>query len=110
MYDRFGEQEYWRGLKYIISPSRSGAACLTAKLKLSNAYEVIAYIPGEGHNLQDRGEGSCVSWKTLDDRCHAPNLQEFSSVLMRGGRRKDLVGVRPADTHIHVYTQYHKRT
>ncbi|CAE7304195.1 rpsL [Symbiodinium natans] len=45
--------------------------CGLNTLKLSNAYEVIAYIPGEGHNLQ-----------------------EFSSVLMRGGRRKDLVGVR----------------
>ncbi|CAE7274533.1 rpsL [Symbiodinium microadriaticum] len=41
------------------------------QVKLSNAYEIIGYIPGEGHNLQ-----------------------EFSSVLVRGGRRKDLVGVR----------------
>jgi small subunit ribosomal protein S12 len=38
---------------------------------LTNGYEVIAYIPGEGHNLQ-----------------------EHSIVLVRGGRVKDLPGVR----------------
>jgi small subunit ribosomal protein S12 len=42
-----------------------------AKVKLSNGIEVIAYIPGEGHNLQ-----------------------EHSIVLVRGGRVKDLPGVR----------------
>src|SRR5690348_17455310 len=42
-----------------------------AKLRLTNGYEVIAYIPGEGHNLQ-----------------------EHSIVLVRGGRVKDLPGVR----------------
>lgn len=42
-----------------------------AKVKLTNGYEVLAYIPGEGHNLQ-----------------------EHSVVLLRGGRVKDLPGVR----------------
>ena len=42
-----------------------------AKVRLSNGYEVIAYIPDEGHNLQ-----------------------EHSIVLIRGGRVKDLPGVR----------------
>ena len=42
-----------------------------ATVKLSNGMEVIAYIPGEGHNLQ-----------------------EHSVVLVRGGRVKDLPGVR----------------
>lgn len=42
-----------------------------AKLKLSNGKRVYAYIPGEGHNLQ-----------------------QYSTVLMRGGRVKDLPGVK----------------
>lgn len=42
-----------------------------AKLKLTNKKQVYAYIPGEGHNLQ-----------------------EYSSVLIRGGRVKDLPGVK----------------
>ncbi|MBS0622156.1 MAG: 30S ribosomal protein S12 [Verrucomicrobia bacterium] len=42
-----------------------------AWVRLSNGHEVIAYIPGEGHNLQ-----------------------EHSIVLVRGGRVKDLPGVR----------------
>lgn len=42
-----------------------------AWVRLSNRFEVIAYIPGEGHNLQ-----------------------EHSIVLVRGGRVKDLPGVR----------------
>lgn len=42
-----------------------------AKVRLTNGQEVIAYIPGEGHNLQ-----------------------EHSIVLIRGGRVKDLPGVR----------------
>jgi small subunit ribosomal protein S12 len=42
-----------------------------AKVRLTNGYEVIAYIPDEGHNLQ-----------------------EHSVVLVRGGRVKDLPGVR----------------
>ena len=42
-----------------------------AKVRLTNGYEVISYIPGEAHNLQ-----------------------EHSVVLIRGGRVKDLPGVR----------------
>ena len=42
-----------------------------ARVRLSNGTEVTAYIPGEGHNLQ-----------------------EHSVVLIRGGRVKDLIGVR----------------
>ncbi|MCL6627189.1 30S ribosomal protein S12 [Alicyclobacillus shizuokensis] len=42
-----------------------------ARVRLTNTYEVTAYIPGEGHNLQ-----------------------EHSVVLVRGGRVKDLPGVR----------------
>jgi small subunit ribosomal protein S12 len=42
-----------------------------AKVRLTNGFEVIAYIPDEGHNLQ-----------------------EHSIVLVRGGRVKDLPGVR----------------
>ena len=42
-----------------------------AKVRLTNAYEVVSYIPGEGHNLQ-----------------------EHSVVMIRGGRVKDLPGVR----------------
>ena len=42
-----------------------------ARVRLTTAIEVIAYIPGEGHNLQ-----------------------EHSIVLVRGGRVKDLPGVR----------------
>ena len=42
-----------------------------AGVRLSNGFEVTAYIPGEGHNLQ-----------------------EHSVVLLRGGRVKDLPGVR----------------
>ena len=42
-----------------------------ARVRLSNGKEIDAYIPGEGHNLQ-----------------------EHSVVLIRGGRVKDLIGVR----------------
>lgn len=42
-----------------------------AKVRLTNGYEVLAYIPGEGHNLQ-----------------------EHSVVLIKGGRVRDLPGVR----------------
>ena len=42
-----------------------------ARVRLSNGYEITAYIPGEGHNLQ-----------------------EHSVVVIRGGRVKDLIGVR----------------
>ena len=49
----------------------SSALRKVARVRLTNGYEVTAYIPGEGHTLQ-----------------------EHSSVLVRGGRVKDLPGVR----------------
>lgn len=57
---------------YTITPKKPNSALRkVAKVRLSNGVEVIAYIPGEGHNLQ-----------------------EHSIVLIRGGRVKDLPGVR----------------
>lgn len=57
---------------YTTTPKKPNSALRkVAKVKLSNGPEVIAYIPGEGHNLQ-----------------------EHSVVLIRGGRVKDLPGVR----------------
>ena len=57
---------------YTTTPKKPNSALRkVAKVRLSNQQEVIAYIPGEGHNLQ-----------------------EHSIVLIRGGREKDLPGVR----------------
>ena len=57
---------------YTATPRKPNSALRkVAKVRLSNGVEVIAYIPGEGHNLQ-----------------------EHSIVLIRGGRVKDLAGVR----------------
>ncbi len=57
---------------YTATPKKPNSALRkVARVRLSNKYEVIAYIPGEGHNLQ-----------------------EHSVVLLRGGRVKDLPGVR----------------
>ena len=57
---------------YIASPKKPNSANRkVARVKLRNNKEIIAYIPGEGHNLQ-----------------------EHSTVLVRGGRVKDLIGVR----------------
>jgi len=57
---------------YTTTPKKPNSAIRKiAKIKLSNKSEVIAYIPGEGHNLQ-----------------------EHSVVLVRGGRVKDLPGVK----------------
>jgi small subunit ribosomal protein S12 len=57
---------------YTTTPKKPNSALRkVAKVRLSNGNEVIAYIPGEGHNLQ-----------------------EHSIVLVRGGRVKDLPGVR----------------
>ncbi|MDR2654054.1 MAG: 30S ribosomal protein S12 [Mycoplasmataceae bacterium] len=56
----------------IMTPKKPNSAQRKfAKVRLSNKKEVLAYIPGEGHNLQ-----------------------EHSVVLVRGGRVKDLPGVR----------------
>ena len=57
---------------YTTTPKKPNSALRkVARVRLSNGQEVIAYIPGVGHNLQ-----------------------EHSIVLIRGGRVKDLPGVR----------------
>jgi len=57
---------------YTASPKKPNSALRKiARVRLTNGIEVTAYIPGEGHNLQ-----------------------EHSIVLVRGGRVKDLPGVR----------------
>ena len=57
---------------YTTTPKKPNSALRkVAKVRLTNGYEVISYIGGEGHNLQ-----------------------EHSIVLIRGGRVKDLPGVR----------------
>src|SRR6056297_3267287 len=57
---------------YTNTPKKPNSAMRkVAKVRLTNGYEVISYIPGEKHNLQ-----------------------EHSVVLIRGGRVKDLPGVR----------------
>ena len=57
---------------YTTTPKKPNSALRkVAKIRLTNGFEVIGYIPGEGHNLQ-----------------------EHSVVMIRGGRVKDLPGVR----------------
>lgn len=57
---------------YTTTPKKPNSALRkVAKIKLTNGMEVLAYIPGIGHNLQ-----------------------EHSVVMIRGGRVKDLPGVR----------------
>jgi small subunit ribosomal protein S12 len=57
---------------YTVTPKKPNSALRkVCRVKLTNGYEVTAYIGGEGHNLQ-----------------------EHSVVLIRGGRVKDLPGVR----------------
>lgn len=57
---------------YTTTPKKPNSALRkVAKVRLTNKIEVIAYIPGEGHNLQ-----------------------EHSIVLVRGGRVRDLPGIR----------------
>lgn len=57
---------------YTVTPKKPNSALRkVARVRLTNGMEVTAYIPGEGHNLQ-----------------------EHSTVLIRGGRVKDLPGVR----------------
>ncbi|MBI4243684.1 MAG: 30S ribosomal protein S12 [Planctomycetes bacterium] len=56
----------------VVKPKKPNSALRkVTKIRLSNGYEVTAYIPGEGHNLQ-----------------------EHSIAMIRGGRVKDLPGVR----------------
>jgi small subunit ribosomal protein S12 len=57
---------------YTTTPKKPNSALRkVAKVRLTNGHEVVTYIPGEGHNLQ-----------------------EHSVVMIRGGRVKDLPGVR----------------
>lgn len=57
---------------YTTTPKKPNSALRkVARVRLTNGFEVSAYIPGEGHNLQ-----------------------EHSIVLIRGGRVKDLPGIR----------------
>jgi small subunit ribosomal protein S12 len=57
---------------YTTTPKKPNSALRkVAKVRLTNGFEVIGYLPGEGHNLQ-----------------------EHSVVMIRGGRVKDLPGVR----------------
>lgn len=57
---------------YTTTPKKPNSALRkVARIRLTNGFEVIGYIPGEGHNLQ-----------------------EHSVVMIRGGRVKDLPGVR----------------
>jgi small subunit ribosomal protein S12 len=57
---------------YTMTPKKPNSALRkVARVRLTNGFEVTAYIPGEGHNLQ-----------------------EHSLVVLRGGRVKDLPGVR----------------
>ncbi len=57
---------------YTVNPKKPNSAVRkVARVKLTTGFEITAYIPGEGHNLQ-----------------------EHSMVLIRGGRIKDLPGVR----------------
>ena len=57
---------------YTTTPKKPNSALRkVAKVRLTNGYEIVSYIPGEGHNLQ-----------------------EHSVVMIRGGRVKDLPGVR----------------
>jgi len=69
------ENPFKRGVCTIVrtmTPKKPNSALRkTARVRLVNGIEVTAYIPGEGHNLQ-----------------------EHSVVLIRGGRVKDLPGVR----------------
>ena len=58
-------------VKTVIPKKPNSALRKVARVRLTNGIEVSAYIPGEGHNLQ-----------------------EHSVVLIRGGRVKDLPGVR----------------
>ncbi len=57
---------------FTVTPKKPNSALRkVARIRLTNGKEVTAYIPGEGHNLQ-----------------------EHSIVIIRGGRVKDLPGVR----------------
>ncbi|MBF0622917.1 MAG: 30S ribosomal protein S12 [Magnetococcales bacterium] len=68
---------------YTTTPKKPNSALRkVARVRLTNGHEVTAYIPGESHNLQ-----------------------EHSVVLIRGGRVKDLPGVRYHIVRGHLDTQ-----
>ena len=68
---------------YTTTPKKPNSALRkVARVRLTNGFEVTSYIPGEGHNLQ-----------------------EHSVVLIRGGRVKDLPGVRYHIIRGALYTQ-----
>ena len=72
--ERTGEKEEVKSYRYVrtATPKKPNSALRKiARVRLTNGYEVTAYIPGVGHNLQ-----------------------EHSVVMIRGGRVKDLPGVR----------------
>jgi small subunit ribosomal protein S12 len=70
---------------YTTTPKKPNSALRkVAKVRLTNKMEVIAYIGGEGHNLQ-----------------------EHSIVLVRGGRVKDLPGVKTTLSHAQEGSQAH---
>jgi len=78
---------------YTTTPKKPNSALRkVARVRLTNGFEVTSYIPGEGHNLQ-----------------------EHSVVMIRGGRVKDLPGVRyhtirgVLDTH-HLKHRHHRRS
>ncbi len=70
-----GNSPFKRGVclkVFTVTPKKPNSALRkVARVKLSNGAEITAYIPGEGHNLQ-----------------------EHSVVLVRGGRVKDLPGIK----------------
>ena len=72
---KFYDSPFKRGVclkVFTVTPKKPNSALRkVARVRLTNGMEVTAYIPGEGHNLQ-----------------------EHSIVLIRGGRVKDLPGVR----------------
>lgn len=72
---KFSDSPFKRGVclkVFTVTPKKPNSALRkVARVRLTNGMEVTAYIPGEGHNLQ-----------------------EHSVVMIRGGRVKDLPGVR----------------
>ena len=70
-YRNFGIMAHIDAGKTTTPKKPNSALRKVAKVRLTNGFEVIGYIPGEGHNLQ-----------------------EHSVVMIRGGRVKDLPGVR----------------
>lgn len=70
---------------YTVKPKKPNSAVRkVAKVKLSTGRAIIAYIPGEGHNLQ-----------------------EHSVVLVRGGRTQDLPGAKCVWPSACVYSEHH---